>query len=88
MSKRRTEVIDPEGNTMPPPEPGTPMAQAIYLLEYGRLRGFRIGPTIQIGDVILQVSDLRQQVQVQKAQKADAPPDIEEGSDMAVLLGE
>lgn len=32
----------------------------IYLLEYARARGFRIGPVLEIGTVRLQVADIRQ----------------------------
>lgn len=86
MARKRTEVIDEDGNALPPPEPGSPVAAVIYLLEYGRLRGFRIGPTVQVDGVIVQVADLRQQMQMQKAQ-AEGSPDIEPGSDMALILG-
>lgn len=51
---------DEEGNLLPELEPGSPLAQIIHLLEYGRKRGFQIGPTVQVGDVIVQVRDLRQ----------------------------
>lgn len=36
------------------------VSRAIALLEWGRRRGFLIGPTVQVGDVIMQVQDLRQ----------------------------
>lgn len=36
------------------------VVRIIELLEWARRRGFRIGPTIQVGDVIMQVDDLRQ----------------------------
>ncbi len=84
---RKNEVIDEDGNVLPPPEPGTPVAHIIYLLEYGRKRGFRIGPRVQVGDAIAEVLDLRQQIQVQQAQRTETRPDVEPGSDMAVLLG-
>lgn len=51
---------DDEGNDLTPPSPDSEVGQLIYLLEYGRARGFRIGPTVQIGNVVVQVSDLRQ----------------------------
>ncbi len=59
MAIKRNVPIDDDGNVLPPPPPDSDVGQAIYLLEYGRLRGFRLGPTIQIGSVILQVQDLR-----------------------------
>lgn len=84
--RKRDEVIDDDGNVLLPPEPGSPVAQIIYLLEYGRKRGFRIGPRVQVGDTVAEVLDLRQQIQISKAQK-DGMPDILPGSDMDVLLG-
>lgn len=86
MARKKTEVIDDDGNEWAPPEPGTPIAHVIYLLEYGRKRGFRIGPTVQVGDTIVQVADLRQQAAISSAHSKDEP-EIHPGSDMAVLLG-
>lgn len=86
MARKRDEVIDEDGNVLPPPEPGTPIAQIIYLMEYGRKRGFRIGPRVQVGDTVAEVLDLRQQIQISKAQRSETP-DLVPGSDMAVLLG-
>lgn len=85
MSSKKREVIDEEGNVMAPPEPGSPVAQIIYLLEYGRRYGFRIGPRVQVGDTIAEVLDLRQQIQVSKAQN-DRLPDLVPGTDMHTLL--
>lgn len=59
MKKKRDEVIDDDGNIVPPPDPGSDVAKLVYLLEWGRKNQFLIGPTVQIGDVILQVRDLR-----------------------------
>ena len=52
---------DDEGNPLGVPDPKSDAGQLIYLLEWARLRGFRLGPTVQIGDLIVQVTDLRQQ---------------------------
>lgn len=60
MAKRNTNEADEEGNELPIPPGDSDVGQLIYLLEYGRRRGFRIGPTVQIGNVIVQVNDLRQ----------------------------
>ncbi len=83
--RKRDEIIDDDGNVLPPPEPGSPVAQIIYLLEYGRKRGFRIGPRVQVGDTVAEVMDLRQQIQITKAQRGDAP-DLVPGTDMHTLL--
>lgn len=51
---------DEDGNAVPLPPAESDLAQLIQLLEYGRKRGFRIGPTVQIGRLTVQVADLRQ----------------------------
>lgn len=80
---RRHDILDDDGNILAPPEPGTDTANIIYLLEYGRKRGFRIGPVVKVGEVTVQVADIRQ---AKQEAPGDAPPDIEPGSDMDVLL--
>lgn len=82
---RKTELIDEDGNVLPPPESGTPVAHLIYLLEYGRKRGFQIGPTVQVDGVAVQVVDLRQQAQ--ERAKHQGAPDLGADSDMALVLG-
>lgn len=77
-------MIDDDGNIVAPPPPDSPVAQIVWLLEYGRKRGFRIGPTVQIGDTIVQVADLRQKAQTQPN---TTMPDLEPDSDMAQVLG-
>lgn len=82
---RKFELIDDDGNVLPPPDPESPVAQIIYLLEYGRLRGFRVGPTVQVGDVTVGVRDLRQErdlMQEARTEHGDLDPD----SDMGTLL--
>lgn len=51
---------DEDGNVVPVPPAESDLAQLIQLLEYGRRRGFRIGPTVKIGQLVTQVQDLRQ----------------------------
>lgn len=51
---------DEDGNVVPVPPADSDLAQLIQLLEYGRRRGFRIGPTVKIGQLVTQVQDLRQ----------------------------
>ena len=82
MGRSKTAVIDEDGNELTPPEPGSTLAQVIYLLEYGRKRGFQIGPALQVGDIIVQVRDLRE-----KGPQQQSRPDVEPGSDMAKVLG-
>lgn len=52
-------VHDEAGNAIAI-DPASPIAPVVQLLEYGRARGFRIGPLVKIGDVVVQVQDLRQ----------------------------
>ncbi len=51
---------DEHGNALPAIDPTSSVYQLVALLEYARRRGFRIGPTVRIGDVTVQVQDLRQ----------------------------
>ncbi|MGN6107240.1 MAG: hypothetical protein ACTHU0_19185 [Kofleriaceae bacterium] len=55
-----TELIVPESGETFPLSPDDHVSRLIILLEYARRRGFRIGPTVQVGDVTLAVRDLRQ----------------------------
>lgn len=84
MSKK-TEVLDDDGNVIPMPAPESPVMAIVWLLEYGRTRGFRIGPRVQVGDTTIEVKDLRQEA----AHAGDGDrPDLVPGSDMATLLGD
>lgn len=49
-----------DGVDLVPPDPTTPVGQLIYLIEWARIRGVRIGPAVQIGDLVIQIADLRQ----------------------------
>lgn len=60
MSKSGPVDHDDDGNPVPLPADGSDLAQLIQLLEYARVRGFRVGPLIQIGGIAVQVRDLRQ----------------------------
>ncbi len=62
MSKR--PLADEDGDELTPLDPKSNMAQLIHLLEYSRLKGYQVGPTIQVGDVIVQVRDLKLKVGV------------------------
>ncbi len=57
------QVLDDDGNALPAPDPTSDVGQLIYLLEYARLRGFELGPTLQIGNTVVQVKDLRQRAE-------------------------
>lgn len=63
--------VDSDGNPLNPPDVSTDAGTALYLLEYARVRGFRIGPAIQVGSVTFQVQDLRQTADVKR--QAEAP---------------
>jgi len=49
-----------DGADLAVPDPQSDVGRLIYLLEWARIRGFRIGPTVRVGALILQVVDLRQ----------------------------
>lgn len=85
MARKKTEVIDDDGNELPPPDPGSPVAQIMYLLEWGRQRGFQIGPRVQVGDTIIETVDLRQRAAMLKGQRS-GEPDLVPGTDMHTLL--
>ncbi len=51
---------DDDGNPLAVPDESSDVGQLIYLLEWARIRGFRVGPTIKIGELALTVEDLRQ----------------------------
>ena len=51
---RRTRTDDTP--VLPPTDD---VARVIALLEWARCRGYRIGPTLQVGGVIMNVEDLR-----------------------------
>lgn len=59
-STKKPRVLDDSGNELPPPDMTSDVGQLIYLMEYCRLRGFHLGPTVQIGDTVVQLHDLRQ----------------------------
>lgn len=82
---KNIEIVDDDGNAIPTPPPDSAVSQIVWLLEYGRTRGFRIGPTVQVGDTIIQVADLRQAAALQKPGRADLDPDSDMGR---VLLPE
>jgi hypothetical protein len=82
MATKRTDVIDEDGNIINPPQVDSPITAIVWLLEYGRKRGFKIGPTVQVGDTIVQVEDLRQAKQTQP----QSPSELENDPDMALLL--
>lgn len=84
MATKRSEVLDDDGNVIEAPPAGSPVAQAVWLLEYARKRRFAI-PKITIGEVTILVTDLDQ---VAAAAGSNHPsPDLEPGSDMALIMG-
>lgn len=85
--RNKHELIDDDGNVMPVPGPdASDVAKAIYLLEYARLRGFRLGPTLKVGELVTQVQDLRQLGELTKDETSKMP-DLVPGTDMHTLLG-
>lgn len=63
-----------------PPTPADSVDRAIRLLEWGRKRHFRIGATLVVGDVTMQVEDLVQA-------KRHAPDPDEGDADVYAMAG-
>lgn len=51
---------DKDGNPLPDIDPMSNVGQAVALLHHARKHGFRVGPLIKVGDVVIQVQDLEQ----------------------------
>jgi hypothetical protein len=52
---------DENGNPVPEVDPLSSAGQLVALLEWARRRNFKLGPMVKIGDVMVQVTDLRQE---------------------------
>jgi len=55
-------IVTEDGTEIEPPPKGSPVEQLMILLEWARVRGFQVGPGVQIdadGSVTAQVRDLR-----------------------------
>lgn len=59
MPKRTTVAQMADDGKIPPLFGDTDVEQLVWLLEVCRQRGYRIGPTVQVGTVIAQVTDVR-----------------------------
>ncbi len=59
MAKKKNVDADDEGNYLPFLQPGQDVHRLIYLMEYARKRGFQVGPTVKIGELTVQIRDLR-----------------------------
>ena len=70
---RKFEIIDDDGNVMPPPAPGSDIYALMYFLEYAREREFFVGPVIKVGEVVVTVTDLRQRRQLTEAETPKHP---------------
>lgn len=60
MARSRKTAHDVDGNDLPELPQDSDVRSLLHLLEYCRVRGFAVGPHIQIGSVIVEVRDLRQ----------------------------
>lgn len=63
---------DEHGNPVPDVDPASYAGQLVALLEWARRRGYRIGPFVRVGDLTVQVQDLRQT----EARGTPPPPDM------------
>lgn len=73
-------IHDEHGNPLPALDPTSAAYQLVALLEYARVRGYRIGPFVKIGDVVAQVQDLRQD-------RSSAPSEEHIDPDFAKVMG-
>lgn len=87
MARKRVEVIDDDGNEIPMPTADHPVMAIVWLMEYGRKRGFKIGPAVKVGDCVVQVRDLRQENSVAAMASDDRGAELDPDSDMAIVLG-
>ncbi len=56
---RKRPPATEEGDELPAIDPKSDVGMLVALLEWGRDRGFQLGPTIQVGAVTVQVRDMR-----------------------------
>lgn len=73
---------DIDGNDIAAPPAETDVGRLIYLLEWARKRGFRVGPMVRCGTLILQVQDLRQTEGRDTPGAPDLGPWVTAGHDM------
>lgn len=64
-------------STLPKLSKDDDVVRAAWLLEWARDRGYRIGPNLQVGGVIMNVVDLRQMKDANIAQ-TEPEPSVEE----------
>lgn len=69
MSKSKNDIeaqpanlvlYDDDGDPIPQPAGDSDLAGLIQLMQYCRLKGWRLGPTIQFGRITTTIADLRQ----------------------------
>lgn len=71
--------VSDDGGNLHEIDPATDVGGALLILEYARARGFKVGPMLQVGGVVMQVSDTRQE----SGRSHDEPVD----EDMARVMG-
>lgn len=74
-------MYDEDGNPLPELDPTSNAYQLVALLHHCRKYGFRIGPTVQVGDVIVQVQDLEQRLAKEPSLPRDKGPWAAAGHD-------
>lgn len=72
---------DIDGNDITAPTTSSDVGQLVYLLEWARKRGFRIGPAVRVGGLVLQIQDLRQTEGTGADLPADPGPWGDEGKE-------
>jgi hypothetical protein len=66
---------DENGNPVLEVDPLSSAGQLVALLEWARRRNFKLGPMVKIGDVMVQVTDLRQEPG-RRAPEEQLDPDV------------
>lgn len=64
LSDENDVEFDEAGDPVVAPSPETAVGEAVaaikQIMEWGRKRGFQIGPEVQVGEVVIRIRDLRQ----------------------------
>lgn len=74
---KKNDLADEEGNSLNI-DPASDVGQLTTLLEYCRIRGFRIGPYVKLGGIECQVRDVRQREDQKDRGDADEPDIFEQ----------
>jgi hypothetical protein len=66
--------LDDDGNPVPQPAADSDVRDLQQLMEWGRMKGYRIGPAVRIGKITVQIADVRQ-TEGRRSAEDDEPDD-------------